>query len=505
MERRTNASYTPLKPPRIVHDGRSLSETLLAAETHAILLLGRGQPLRDLPFGEVFHERLRRHRYGETSSEPLWFDLPNDSGTRVALAYIDAKASPFALLTLARKLVAPHALAARLCLVASGLEARLAAAATEAVVAAALAQRAPMPDFRRPAQSPAPALAQIRIVGAQIAPALPRLIAEARGNHLARYFTALPADVLTPDAYRRAVVRIAREQGWQSEFFDLKKLRARKAGAFLAVTRGSTGQDAGILKLSYRPTRKSRGRVALVGKGICFDTGGMNLKAARHMYGMHEDMEGSAVALGTLLALSELKVPMAVDVWLALARNDIGPNAYHQNQVVTALNGTTIEVVHTDAEGRMVLADTLSLACASRPELVIDYATLTGSCVYALGSRYSGAATNRPHLFATLVEAGRASGERVWPFPIDDDYEDELKSDIADIKQCTLEGEADHILAALFLRRFLAGDPTWVHLDLSAGRHKGGLAHIPTDVTGFGVRFGLNLLLDQDLLGRPAP
>ena len=168
---------------------------------------------------------------------------------------------------------------------------------------------------------------------------------------------------------------------------------------------------------------------------------------------------------------------------------------------MTALNGTTIEIVHTDAEGRMILADTLYLASRAKPKIIVDYATLTGACVGALSTRMSGAFTNRPGWIPVLIEAGEESGERVWPFPLPEDYEKPLKSDIADIKQCTLDSEADHILAGVFLKKFLDGDPAWVHVDLAAGNHKGGLAHIPTDITGFGVRFTLSLLLDQKIFG----
>ena len=148
----------------------------------------------------------------------------------------------------------------------------------------------------------------------------------------------------------------------------------------------------------------------------------------------------------------------------------------------------------------MVLADTLYFASQQKPKLIVDYATLTGDCVGALSTRMSGTLTNREKLVPVLIEAGNASGERVWPFPLPKDYEDALKSDIADIKQCTLDSDADHILAATFLKKFLVNDPDWVHVDLSAGNHKGGLAHIPTDITGFGVRFTLNLLLDQKII-----
>jgi len=168
-----------------------------------------------------------------------------------------------------------------------------------------------------------------------------------------------------------------------------------------------------------------------------------------------------------------------------------------------ASNGTTIEVVHTDAEGRLLLADTLHLATQNQPSLVLDYATLTGTCVYALSTRLSGAFTNRPELREILIAAGRDSGERVWPFPMDEDFDSELESQVADIKQCTLAGEADHILAARFLNRFVNNVP-WIHLDLSAGNHKGGLAHVPTNITGFGVRFSLELLLGKRVLDQLA-
>ncbi|MCK5432388.1 MAG: leucyl aminopeptidase family protein, partial [Gammaproteobacteria bacterium] len=238
----------------------------------------------------------------------------------------------------------------------------------------------------------------------------------------------------------------------------------------------------------------------LVGKGICYDTGGTNLKTANYMFGMHEDMQGSAVALGTLLALTRLKVNFPVECWMALAMNHIGPKAYKPNDVVTASDGTTIEIVHTDAEGRMVLADTLAMASKSKPKLMIDYATLTGACINSLGTAYSGAFTNKEEYIPTLIEAGKASGERVWSFPMDEDFDKALESDIADIKQCSLEAGMDHILASRFLQRFVKNDTPWIHIDLSSSNRKGGLAHIPTDTTGFGVRFTLNLLLDKKMM-----
>ena len=230
-----------------------------------------------------------------------------------------------------------------------------------------------------------------------------------------------------------------------------------------------------------------------MGKGICFDTGGHNLKPPKYMHGMHEDMNGSAVALGILLAATRLDLPVDIDCWLAIAQNHISPRAYKQNDVITALQGTTIEIIHTDAEGRMVLADTLTLASRKKPDLMIDFATLTGTMHTALGCRYSGIFANREELLEKAGSAGKSSGERIWPFPMDADYDEELESRIADIKQCSLEGDADHILAARFLGRF-AGDGPWIHMDLSASSCKGGLGAVGSEVTGFGVGWGLAML-----------
>jgi leucyl aminopeptidase len=162
--------------------------------------------------------------------------------------------------------------------------------------------------------------------------------------------------------------------------------------------------------------------------------------------------------------------------------------------VVTALNGTTIEIVHTDAEGRMVLADTLTLASRQKPDVIIDFATLTGSMMTALGDRMSGVISNRPELACKALGAGAKAGERIVSFPYDEDYESDLDSDIADIKQCTLEGGADHIHAARFLGKFIENDVAWLHTDLSAANRKGGLGAVRTDTTGFGVGFGLEML-----------
>lgn len=324
---------------------------------------------------------------------------------------------------------------------------------------------------------------------------LSREQALAEGSTLCRQLTMLPPNLLTPASYRGHVGALAKAQGWRVEEYDVRRLRKLKAGAFLAVARGSAHEDAAIVKLSYRG-QGARGKakaVALVGKGICFDTGGHNLKPARYMNNMHDDMNGSAVALGILLAATRLKLPVNLEVWLAIAQNHLSPEAYTQNEVVTALNGTTIEIVHTDAEGRMVLADTLTLAAREKPAAILDFATLTGSMAVAVGERMSGIIGNREVLLAKAAEAARATGERVVAFPMPEDYDEALDSPVADVKQCTLDSEADHILAARFLSRFV-GDTPWLHMDLSASRCKGGLGAVGSDITGFGVAWGVEML-----------
>jgi leucyl aminopeptidase len=325
-------------------------------------------------------------------------------------------------------------------------------------------------------------------------PDLDVTLATAAGNNLARWLTALPPSILDAGMYRRLLKQFAQRLKLGFKFYGETQLKRLGAGAFLAVSRGNGTRDAGIAYLSYRPRGAKAPAVSLVGKGICFDTGGTNLKAHKSMLDMHTDMEGSAVALGSLYALHALRSPLAVDCWLAITENRIGPLAYKPQDIVRAANGTTIQVIHTDAEGRMVLADALALAAAKKPGAIIDYATLTGACVYALTERYSGAFTNRPESRALIESAGSSSGERVWCFPMDVDYDTDLESSVADIMQCAADGKGDHILAARFLNRFVPNDIAWLHLDLAAGTRHGGLAHIATEITGFGVRYTLDLL-----------
>jgi leucyl aminopeptidase len=459
--------------------------------------------LKQVPYGDILQARRRRLNRNTPEKSLVKFDLPNKVGSHVSSTCVKSDISTFNLLTLARKLVFAHHdhHTRELGIIVLGFNTKTAERLAEALLAAALAAAAEMPKFKEQEKSRAK-IQKISLYGINTPHGYKRTFAEAEGNALARSLSMLPPNMLTPADYLGRIRQLAKENKWNLEFYDIKALKKKKAGAFLAVAQGSPTEDAGIVRLSYTPAVKiiRKDKLALVGKGICYDTGGTNLKPANSMFGMHEDMQGSAVALGTLLALSKLKVNFPVECWMALATNHIGPKSYKPNDVVTACDGTTIEVVHTDAEGRMVLADTLAMASKERPKLIIDYATLTGACVYCLGTAYSGVFTNKEEMLPTLIEAGRDSGERVWPFPLDEDYDKMLESDIADIKQCSRESGVDHILASRFLMRFVKNNVNWIHIDLSSSTRKGGLAHIQTNTTGFGIRYTLNLLLDKKTL-----
>ena len=495
-----------MKQAQLLQSAQLPDSTGLDALEHWIIVVREPDAKAEwppFPYRDILHKRYQRLRK-KTGDKPLLTDLPNDKASRVALAAIKSDLPAFALLTLARKLVAGHGdyQARELGIAIIGFSAKKSARVAEAVLAAALAADAPMPDFHSKRKDHV-RLEKIHLYGVPEKYGFCRTFAEDEGNALARHLTALPQNELTPTLYRKRIAALAKEYGWNSQFFSIAQLEKRKAGAFLAVAQGSPQRDGGILRLRYQPEEPAtEDRLALVGKGICFDTGGVNLKPHNYMMGMHEDMEGSAVALGTLTALTRLKAPFPVDCWLAICSNHIGPDACNPGDIVTAIDGTSIEIVHTDAEGRMVLADTLTLASRNKPALIVDYATLTGACVYAIGKAYSGVFSNRAGLLPVMVKAGVQSGERVWPFPMDEDYDKALESKFADVKQCSSDPGVDHILGARFLQRFVKHDCPWIHVDLSAGNNKDGLGHIPTDTTGFGVRFTLNLLLDQEIMDR---
>ncbi len=319
-----------------------------------------------------------------------------------------------------------------------------------------------------------------------------RLLGEA--STLVRELADLPGNELTPTIYRKKLEAYAKNEKFEFKFLDTKKLAQMGANAFLAVARADLDGGAGLAHLSHVPKKKPKKKLVLVGKGLCFDTGGYNIKVGSGMFGMQRDMTGSAVALASFRLLRELHPDFEIHALLGIAENLISPTAFRANDVVTAMNGTSIEVVDTDAEGRMVLADVLAYAAELKADLCLDYATLTGAAVRALGTRRGAIFTNREKLQNVAMQAGEAVGQPVWGFPLSVSYRKDLASDYADILQCSHGSHCDHIYAAHFLAEFMGTETPWIHLDLTASNHKGGLGLAGTDTTGYGVHWTLEVV-----------
>ena len=477
--------------PKLSENKQEITAKILESAGHALLLLPLSKTLPEMPGSAELKAVMKRRdlKIDALAKSPVAVQLPG--GTLAVVAMLKADASTFETHEQVRKaltpLMAEHPKSLTLAVFGdAGFKARAAGAA----VYAALVNAVPLPARKSKAEA---ALKTVALLGYKSADGFARVRALAEGNLLTRSLTVQGPDELTPGVYRKRIKALAKQYGWTIEEFPFDKLKKMGAGAFCAVAQGSPAKDAAIVRIGYKGAKAKGKKVAFVGKGICFDTGGHNLKPAKYMQGMHEDMNGSAVVLGILAAASKLKLPVALEGWVALAENHISPQAYRQNEVVKALNGTTIEVVHTDAEGRMVLADTLTLASKSKPDLIADFATLTGSMHYALGSRMSGVFASSSALAHSASRAATSSGERIVVFPYPEDYDSSLDSTVADVKQCSMEGEADHILATRFLSRFV-GDTPWLHMDLSGHSCKGGLGAVMSDTNGFGVAWGMALL-----------
>jgi len=489
---------------RIVQHPERLTAKLLEPVDQLLLILPERVPQsvwNSLPQGAKLKAVAKKRGKAQRSATFL-SRLANKRQTLVVGASIAGGTSAFEQLDFGRKLLASASPDTGGCIGICVLGFNDSDGATLAgnVLAAVLAAAFPMPNYGK--AGPQSTIRTVRLLGLGERIDTARVEAEAHGNNLARWLTSMPPNKLDARNYADILRALAKHHGWEFRRYSTKDLKALGAGAFLAVAQGNADDSACIVRLRHRPAKKSaKADVGLVGKGIVFDTGGNNLKPFQSMLDMHGDMQGSAVAVGTLLTMTLLGLPLAVDCWLAITENRIGPNAYKSRDVVKAANGKTIQTIHTDAEGRMALADTLVLACRDKPRMIVDYATLTGSAINAITKRYSSIFTNRPDWHPRLKRTGVVSGERVWPFPIGPEFVAELASDVADLKQCTVQATGDHIIAASFLNEFVDGDVPWVHVDLSAGEFDGGLGHVPTKVTGFGVRYTLSLLLDEKLPG----
>ena len=285
------------------------------------------------------------------------------------------------------------------------------------------------------------------------------------GVNAARELANLPGNVCTPDYLAKEARKPGRKyKGLATKVLDEKKMRELGMGSLLSVSAGSD-QPARLIIMEYRGGKPKDAPYVLVGKGITFDTGGISLKPGAKMDEMKFDMGGAASVFGTLQAVCELELPLNVVGIVAAAENMPSGRATKPGDVVTSMSGKTIEILNTDAEGRLVLCDALTYAERYKPAAVVDIATLTGACVVALGSHASGLYANKDSLAEELISAGEESHDRAWRMPLWDDYQDQLKSNFADVANIGGPGGGS-ITAACFLSRF-AQKYDWAHLDIA--------------------------------------
>ena len=318
------------------------------------------------------------------------------------------------------------------------------------------------------------------------------------GVELARELVAAPPNVVTPAALADTAAGIAKDHGLELKVLERSDCEAKGMGAFLAVSQGSDLPPK-FIHLIYRPEGEVKRRVALVGKGLTFDSGGYNLKVGAAQIDMMKfDMGGSAAVIGAMRSIAELK-PAGVEVHMVVAscENMVNGSAVHPGDIVTAANGMTIEINNTDAEGRLTLADALLYACEQKPDAVVDLATLTGACVIALGDEMAGLWSNNDDLAEALDAAAQTGGEGLWRMPLRQSYKDGLKSLLADMKN-TGPRPGGSITAALFLKEFVAKDTAWAHIDIAGPVWSDkGKGVNPAGATGYGVRTLVNWVLAQ--------
>jgi leucyl aminopeptidase len=319
----------------------------------------------------------------------------------------------------------------------------------------------------------------------------------------ARDFINEPASVATPVYLASQVKALAREiPGLEFEAWGPARLEKEGIAGLLAVARGSR-EEPRLMRLRWKG-KDARRRVALIGKAITFDSGGLSLKPPKSMETMKYDMAGGAAVVGAVAAAARLRLPIDVTGYVPTTENLPGGNAQKPGDVIRFLNGRTVEVLNTDAEGRLVLADALALASREKPDAIVDLATLTGACRVALGTLYAAIMGNSQELVDQLVAAGRASGELLWQLPLVQEYRDDLKSPIADLKNVSSGGEAGSIIGGLFLQEFVDG-AAWAHLDIAGPAFaEKDLPHAPRGGTGFGVRLLVRYLTELSAAGAQA-
>jgi len=333
-------------------------------------------------------------------------------------------------------------------------------------------------EMKSQKKNPRPALAEMTLPlspNAQLEQALEEATATADGTDLARTLGNLPSNICTPGYLAEQAKKLAREFKLEVEVLERKDMEKLGMGAFLAVTKASH-EPPKLVVLRYSGAAKSKAPLALVGKGITFDTGGISLKPAAEMDEMKYDMSGAGSVLGAIRALAGMKAPVNVVGVIPTCENMPGGHAVKPGDIVTTLSGQTVEILNTDAEGRLILCDALTYAERFKPEAMINIATLTGACVIALGHIATGLFANDEKLADELRAAGDDAWDRVWQMPLWEDYQEQLRSNFADF--ANIGGRpGGSITAASFLARFTRKQ-RWAHLDIAgtawrSGREKG--------------------------------
>ena len=331
-----------------------------------------------------------------------------------------------------------------------------------------------------------PQATEVTVIGADEAEHDAAVIV-AESVNLARDLVNTPANYLYPESYAGVMGEVAQTAGLDIEVLDEAQLEQQGFGGILSVGRGST-RPPRLVHLTWAPAGAST-KVALVGKGITFDTGGISLKPASGMEDMISDMGGSAAQLAVIAAAARLELPVRVDAWLPLAENMPSGTATRPGDVITHYGGITSEVINTDAEGRLVLADAIARACEDEPSYLIETATLTGAQLVALGKRTAGV-MGSDEFRDFIAESGRNVGEQAWAMPLLEEQEEELTSPIADIRNTHNARTGGMLFAGLYLSRFVPEDIEWAHIDVAGPAWNGGNPHgyTPKRATGAPVR-----------------
>lgn len=310
----------------------------------------------------------------------------------------------------------------------------------------------------------------------------------AEATHFARTLGDRPGNYLTPTQLGKLAGDMAKKAGLQCQVWDKKQIEKEKMGLFLGVARGSK-EEPRFITLRYQGGKKSDRPIALVGKGVTFDSGGISLKPATKMEEMKYDMMGSATVLGICQAAAQLKLPINLLGVVAACENMPGGNAQKPGDVAISRSGKSVEIINTDAEGRLILADALEWAQEQNPQAIIDFATLTGAVSIALGSCYSGIMGTHQELIARIEHSAEVTGERVWELPLNEELEELMQSQVADIKNSSDVRDAGSSKGGIFLKFFVQKKFPWVHCDIAA------TSYFRKDVNYHPSKFGAGVMI----------